>query len=102
MIAFVAGCTPGSGGGASAPAPAAPGRDLGRYLTGGRVLTGTGGACAAKYRVENRRLSWFIDDACALEQVSAILPEVAGYAAGIQLTGTRLWSGSWVRPISSS
>jgi hypothetical protein len=50
---------------------------------GGAVLTGTGGACAAKYRVEERRLSWFIDDACALEQVAAILPEVASYAAGM-------------------
>ena len=49
---------------------------------GGTVLTGAGGACAAKYRIENRRVSWFIDDACALEQVAAILPEVAGYAAG--------------------
>ena len=33
--------------------------------------------------MENRRLSWSIDDACALEQVSAILPTVSGYAAGM-------------------
>ncbi len=41
------------------------------------------GACLARYRVENRRLSWSIDDACALEQVAAILPTVSGYAAGM-------------------
>jgi len=49
----------------------------------GGELTDRHGACLARYRVENRRLSWAIDDACALEQVSAILPTVSGYAAGM-------------------
>jgi hypothetical protein len=50
--------------------------------TGGE-LKSAGGACLARFRVENRRLSWNIDDACALEQITAILPEVSGYAAGL-------------------
>ena len=49
----------------------------------GGELEDSHGACLARYRVENRRLSWSIDDACALEQVSAILPTVSGYAAGM-------------------
>ena len=49
----------------------------------GGELSDKRGACLARYRVENRRLSWSIDDACALEQVTAILPTVSGYAAGM-------------------
>jgi len=50
---------------------------------GGAELEREGGVCLARYRVEDRRLSWSIDDACALEQVGALLPEVASYAAGM-------------------
>jgi hypothetical protein len=49
----------------------------------GGELADKSGACLARYRVENRRLSWSIDDACALEQVGVILPVVSGYAAGL-------------------
>ena len=49
----------------------------------GGELADRRGTCLARYRVENRRLTWSIDDACALEQVSAILPSVSGYAAGM-------------------
>jgi hypothetical protein len=49
----------------------------------GAELSDQRGVCVARYRVVERRLSWFIDDACALEQVSAILPVVTSYAAGM-------------------
>jgi hypothetical protein len=67
------------------PAPVPPpDLDLDAAATeAGGELSDARGNCVARYRVENRRLSWSIDDACALEQVSAILPTVSGYAAGM-------------------
>ncbi|HWM88141.1 MAG TPA: hypothetical protein VNO33_19945, partial [Kofleriaceae bacterium] len=41
------------------------------------------GVCLARFRVVDQRLSWFIDDACAMEQIGAILPVVGSYAAGM-------------------
>jgi hypothetical protein len=49
----------------------------------GLELGDSRGVCLARYRVVDHRLSWFIDDACALEQAAAILPVVTSYAAGM-------------------
>jgi hypothetical protein len=67
------------------PAPVPPAAlDLGRAADDrGAELSDERGVCVARYRVVERRLSWFIDDDCALEQAGAILPVVAGYAAGM-------------------
>jgi hypothetical protein len=70
------------------PAPALPtawnALDLDRAAgDGGAELSDPRGVCLARYRVVDRRLSWFFDDACALEQVGAILPVVGGYAAAM-------------------
>ena len=71
------------------PAPVPPPTlDLG---AGGGRLEDERGTCLAEYEVVERRLRWRIDDECALEQVGAILPEVAGYAAGFLNT---LFSGT--------
>ena len=70
------------------PAPAPPTGLRGLDLEGaaeaeaGVELSDRQGACVARYRIEDRRLEWFIDDACALEQVGAILPVVGSYGAG--------------------
>lgn len=48
----------------------------------GVELSDRRGVCVARYRVDDRRLEWFMDDACALEQVGAILPVIGSYAAG--------------------
>lgn len=37
------------------------------------------GVCLAEYRLRNAKVHWGISDDCALEQLEAILPEVAGY-----------------------
>ncbi|HKE16126.1 MAG TPA: hypothetical protein VKB80_14720 [Kofleriaceae bacterium] len=68
-----------------APSPA-PGRlamELRRAGEDGLALRDAQGVCLARYRVIDHRLSWSIDDACALEQVAAILPLVGSYAAGM-------------------
>lgn len=57
----------------------------------GAELTDRQGTCVARYRIEDGQLVWFIDDACALEQVGAILPVVGSYAAGLL---DALFSGS--------
>jgi hypothetical protein len=68
-----------------APAPQA-GRialDLPRAGEDGMEVADARGVCLAKFRVVENRLTWFIDDPCALEQVAAILPVVTSYAAGM-------------------
>lgn len=55
----------------------AAGRDEGTTLKNDR------GVCLARYRVEHSLLEFFLDDACLLEQVQAILPEVAAYETGL-------------------
>jgi len=71
------------------PSPAPPTGVRGLDLEGaaaddnGVELSDKRGVCLARYRVIDNRLSWFIDDACALEQVGAILPVVGSYAAGM-------------------
>jgi hypothetical protein len=49
----------------------------------GSVLRDAKGTCLARYRVEHNVLAFGLDDECMLEQVDAILPEVAAYEAGL-------------------
>jgi hypothetical protein len=49
----------------------------------GSVLRDAKGTCLARYRVERDVLAFGIDDECMLEQVDAILPEVAAYETGL-------------------
>lgn len=49
----------------------------------GATLRDADGVCLARYRVVHGRLSWWLDDACQLEQAEAILPVAAGYEAGL-------------------
>jgi hypothetical protein len=49
----------------------------------GSVLRDARGTCLARYRVEHGVVSFGLDDQCMLEQVDAILPEVAAYEAGL-------------------
>jgi hypothetical protein len=67
------------------PAPALPARLnlMAASRDGGSVLRDAAGTCLARYRVENNVLAFVLDDACMLEQVDAILPEVVAYEAGL-------------------
>ncbi len=56
--------------------------NLARAASGGAQLRDTNGVCLADYRFEDNRLAWAISDGCAAEQIAAILPGVAAYAAG--------------------
>jgi hypothetical protein len=49
----------------------------------GTTLRNQGGTCLARYKVEHGVLSFNLDDDCMLEQVTAILPEVAAYETGL-------------------
>jgi hypothetical protein len=49
----------------------------------GTTLRNADGVCLARYKVEHGVLSWSLDDDCMLEQVTAILPEVAAYETGL-------------------
>lgn len=49
----------------------------------GAVLRDNAGTCLANYRVEHGVVDFFTDDDCMLEQVGAILPEVAAYETGL-------------------
>ena len=49
----------------------------------GATLRSPSGTCLARYRVERDVLTFSIDDDCALEQLAAILPEVAAYETGL-------------------
>jgi hypothetical protein len=67
------------------PAPALPPRLnlMAASRDDGTVIRDAAGTCLTRYRVEHNVLSFSIDDACLLEQVDAILPEVAAYEAGL-------------------
>lgn len=67
------------------PAPALPARLnlMAASRDGGSVLRDAKGTCLARYRVEHNVLAFALDDECMLEQVDAILPEVAAYEAGL-------------------
>lgn len=67
------------------PAPSLPARLnlMAASRDGGSVLRDAAGTCLARYRVEHNVLAFALDDACMLEQVDAILPEVVAYEAGL-------------------
>jgi hypothetical protein len=67
------------------PAPAAGllAAEITRAGEDGAALRDAHGVCLARYRLVDHRLGWSMDDACALEQVAAILPVVTSYAAGM-------------------
>jgi hypothetical protein len=64
------------------PRPTAELRLKGSTGPDGHVLRADDGPCLANYRVDDGRLRFTISDACAAEQLAAILPEVAAYSAG--------------------
>ena len=49
----------------------------------GTTLRDASGTCLARYRVDHGVLAFTIDDDCALEQITAILPTVAAYETGL-------------------
>jgi hypothetical protein len=49
----------------------------------GTTLRNPDGVCLARYRVERGVVSFHLDDDCMLEEVTAILPEVAAYETGL-------------------
>jgi hypothetical protein len=49
----------------------------------GTTLRAQDNTCLARYKVERGVLSFNLDDECMLEQVAAILPEVAAYETGL-------------------
>jgi hypothetical protein len=68
------------------PLPALPAREL-RLMAasqdGGTTFEDASGTCLARYAVEGGVLRFDLDDACLLEQVAVILPEVAAYETGL-------------------
>lgn len=69
----------------SRPQPALPSRLnlMAASRDDGTTLRDASGTCLARYTVDHDVLRFSIDDDCMLEQVAAILPEVAGYEAGL-------------------
>ena len=67
------------------PQPALPSRLnlMAASRDDGTTLRDATGTCLARYRVEHDVLSFSLDDDCMLEQVGAILPEVAAYETGL-------------------
>jgi hypothetical protein len=67
------------------PQPALPSRLnlMAASREDGTTLRNADGVCLARYKVEHGVLSWSLDDDCMLEQVTAILPEVAAYETGL-------------------
>lgn len=67
------------------PAPALPARLnlMAASRDEGSVLRDARGTCLLRYRVEHGVVAFGLDDGCLLEQVDAILPEVAAYEAGL-------------------
>jgi hypothetical protein len=67
------------------PQPALPARlnIMAATRDDGAALRSPSGTCLAHYRVDHDILAFSIDDDCALEQLAAILPEVAAYETGL-------------------
>jgi hypothetical protein len=67
------------------PQPAVPSRlnVMAANREGGTMLRDASGTCLARYRVESDVLAFALDDECMLEQLAAILPEVAAYETGL-------------------
>jgi hypothetical protein len=79
--------TAGSASGAllARPAPALP-KQLNLMAASrgdGATLRNDRHICLARYRVANGKVSFFTDDDCQLEQITALLPEVASFEAGL-------------------
>lgn len=71
--------------GLARPAPAPPRRlDLEAAHAGGARLLDDAGVCLASYRIDaGDLLTWSLDDACASQQIAAILPVVGAYSAAL-------------------
>ncbi len=69
----------------SRPEPALPARLnlMAASRDDGTTLRDASGICLARYKVDHGVLGFWIDDDCMLEQIAAILPEVAAYEAGL-------------------
>jgi hypothetical protein len=67
------------------PQPALPARLnlMAASRDDGTTLRDPTGTCLARYKVEHDVLRFSLDDDCMLDQVAAILPEVASYEAGL-------------------
>ncbi len=67
------------------PAPSLPARLNLMAASGadGTMLRNAAGVCLARYRVSQGVVSFFTDDECQLEQISALLPTVVSYEAGL-------------------
>ena len=67
------------------PAPTLPSRLnlMAASRDEGSLLRDAKGTCLARYRVEHGVVAFGLDDECLLEQVDAILPEVAAYETGL-------------------
>lgn len=67
------------------PQPALPARLnlMAASRDDGTTFRDPNGTCLARYKVEHGVLSFFLDDECMLEQVGAILPEVASFQTGL-------------------
>lgn len=67
------------------PAPSLPARLnlMAASAADGTMLRNPAGVCLARYRVTQGILSFFTDDDCQLEQISALLPTVVSYQAGL-------------------
>lgn len=64
------------------PAPARPLDLIAARDEDGAVLRDDAGTCLARYQLRRGVLRWSMDDACAIEQLAALLPRVGGYGAG--------------------
>lgn len=68
----------------SRPLPALPAKlNLMAAVREDATMRSANSVCMARYRVEHDVLSFSLDDDCMLEQVTAILPEVAAYETGL-------------------
>ncbi len=67
------------------PMPALPARlnIMAANRDEGTLLRDAAGTCLARYRVDHDVLTFSLDDDCILEQLVAILPEVAAYETGM-------------------
>jgi hypothetical protein len=67
------------------PSPALPSRLnlMAASQPDGTTLRDAAGVCLARYRVDDNVLRFSLDDDCVLEQIAAILPEVAAFETGL-------------------
>ncbi len=67
------------------PKPALPARLnlMAASRDDGAVVRNAAGVCLARYRVAHDIITFSLDDDCMLEEVNAILPEVASYETGL-------------------